>query len=272
MRPGLPLLLLAPLAGCAAQAVPSETIDGAATRDLARAGDLAAGGGLGDGAGAADGAVGELDLAVAAADLALPPGSPDLAQGAAADLAASPRDLAEPPADLGCPGPKIKVGTVCTVQVDDYTGDQATTQPKGDANDGKSGDNPYFRRTNVAYAHSIGGGKYWYTSKHQNPGDPDPRGPQFVDYRPPLATLAAGRYQITAEYRQSDNRAPYDAVYTISHRGGAATVKRDQRLGLDFVTFDLGIYDLGCTGSVRVTDTGADSISFGRLFFKYLGP
>ena len=113
---------------------------------------------------------------------------------------------------------------------------------------------------------------YWFTSKHRESGEPDPKGPQWVDYRPPLEQLGAGRYHVTAQYRQTDNRAPYEALYIVSHRGGMTTVKRDQRVGAGYVNIELGDFDLGCTGWARAQDPGADSITFNKMVFKYLGP
>lgn len=205
-----------------------------------------------------------VDLAAApAADLA---GAGDLT--APADLSPGPIDAAQRP-DGGCPpGGTLRPGQSYTVAVDAHRGDEATTEPKADANDGKMGDNPEFQRHNVARAHL----DYWFTSKHREAGEPDPRGPQWVDYRPPLGRLGAGRYRITAQYRQTENRASYEALYLIMHRGGNTTLKKDQRQGSGYVDLDLGEFDLGCTGWVRVQDTGSESISFNKMTFRYLGP
>ncbi len=174
--------------------------------------------------------------------------------------------------DAGCPAKgSLAIGETWTLEVDAHTGDEATTLPKLDANDGKAGDSPYFRRNNVARAHYFLE-NYWFTSKHQETGEPSPTGPQWVDYAPPLRKLGAGRYQVGVYYRQSDNRAPYPAVYTVHPASGAdVVVKVDQRKGKDFVKVDLGAHDLGCTGWVRVEDTGNDSIVFGKAEFVYLG-
>lgn len=194
-----------------------------------------------------------------------------------ADLAGGPDDLA-PRLDLapgdasvdqggGCPsGGTLRPGQSYTVSIDAFTGDEATTHPKGDANDGKNGDNPYFQRYNVARAHL----DYWYSSGNREAGEPDPRMDQWVDYRPPLGQLGAGRYRITAQYRQTDNRASYEALYIVTHRGGTTTVRRDQRQGTGYVDVPLGEFDLGCTGFVRVQDTGAQSISFNKMVFQFL--
>jgi hypothetical protein len=178
----------------------------------------------------------------------------------------------ETPMEAGCPKGTSKVGDVYKINVDAHTGDEATTEPKTDANDGKNGDNPAFRRTNVARAHTFGA-SYWFTSKHvDTAGEPDPKGAQYVDYVPPLSKLGAGKWEITIFYRQSDNRAPYPAVYEVHHAGGVATINRDQRLGTEYVAFPLGTFDLGCDGYVRAKDTGAESISFGHMEMKYVGP
>ncbi len=174
--------------------------------------------------------------------------------------------------DAGCPTKgSLAIGETWTLDVDAHTGDEATTLPKVDANDGKAGDSPYFRRNNVARAHYFLE-NYWFTSKHQEAGEPSPTGPQWVDYAPPLRKLGAGRYQIGVYYRQSDNRAPYAAVYTVHPATGPeVVVKVDQRKGTEFVKVDLGAHDLGCTGWVRVEDTGNDSIVFGKAELVYLG-
>lgn len=194
----------------------------------------------------------------------------DVAVDAASDAAAdAPIDVGP---DAGCPTKgSLAIGETWTLDVDAHTGDEATTLPKLDANDGKAGDSPYFRRNNVARAHHFLE-NYWFSSKHQEAGEPSPTGPQWVDYAPPLRKLGAGRYQVGVYYRQSDNRAPYPAVYTVHPASGAdVTVKVDQRKGTGFVKVDLGTHDLGCTGWVRVEDTGDDSIVFGKMELVYLG-
>ncbi len=189
------------------------------------------------------------------------------------DTRAQPDSAAiDVPAEAPCASGTSKVGDVYTIAVDGHTGDEATTEPKTDANDGKNGDIPAFRRTNVARAHTFGQ-SYWYTSKHvDTAGEPNPSGPQHVDYAPPLARLGAGRWAITMYYRQGDNRAPYPAVYEVHHAGGTTMINRDQRVGSDYTGFSLGTFDLGCAGYVRVKDTGSESISFGHMEMKYVGP
>ncbi len=182
-------------------------------------------------------------------------------------------DVLDAAPDSGCPAKgSLKVGETWTLVVDSHTGDEATTLPKSDANDAKAGDSPYFRRHNVARAHTFIE-EYWYTSKHQEAGEPSPTGPQWVDYEPPLRKLGTGRYGVAIYYRQSENRASYPAVYTVHPAvGPVVVVKADQRKGTDFVKVDLGEHDLGCTGWVRVEGTGNDSIVFGKMELVYRGP
>jgi len=174
---------------------------------------------------------------------------------------------------------QLAINDTYQLNPDSATGDEATTEPKTDANDGQSGDNPYFRRTNVARAH-VGGcsGRYWYTSSYQEPGEPDPNGPQYVDYAPPFGTgsnqLPPGRYRLNAEYRNTASRAPYPAEYIIHALDGTHVVYKSQ---LDGATnscpnFDLGEFDLGEGSYIRVNDTGGSSITFNRMLFTYVGP
>lgn len=168
----------------------------------------------------------------------------------------------------------MKAGDVYRIVRDGFTtqgGYDGNVLPKTDANDGKNGDNPYYRRHNVARAWSSFGG-YWYTSSHRESGEPDPRGEQWVDYVPPLEMLGGGIYQIKTFYRHSENRADYPAKYIIHHVGGTTTINRDQRIGADMVAFDLGQWNLGTDGWVRVQDTGARSICFGNMEFTYVQP
>jgi len=169
----------------------------------------------------------------------------------------------------GCGDPGIAgPGFVWTIWPDAHTGDEHTTQPKTDAHDGLDGDNPEYRRHNVSRAHI----DYWYTSSYQDAGEPDPNGEQWVDYAPDFATLGAGQYEIVAHYRQTENRAPYEALYKVQHRDGEAIVGRDQREGDDYESLSLGVYDL-CPGDfVRVEDPGANSISFNQMDFIWVGP
>jgi hypothetical protein len=140
---------------------------------------------------------------------------------------------------------QLALNDVYQLNPDSASGDEVTTCPKTDANDGTSGDNPYFRRTNVARAH-LGGcsGRYWYTSSNQSlcsddppvnscppntcADEPDPAGPQYVDYAPPFGTganqLPPGRYRLNAEYRNTTSRASYPAEYIVNHATGTTTV------------------------------------------------
>jgi hypothetical protein len=61
---------------------------------------------------------------------------------------------------------QLALSDVYRLNQDGYTGDENTTQPKADLNDGQNGDNPYYQRTNVAGAHNSGFCTYWYTSAH----------------------------------------------------------------------------------------------------------
>lgn len=187
--------------------------------------------------------------------------------------------LAAQAAEYGTPR-ALNVGDVYRLDPDGYTGDEHTAEPKADANDGSciaagECDNPYFQRTNVTSAHDSGSCLYWYTSDaaHTLAGEPDPNGPQYVEYRPPLNILNPGRYRINAQYRRLTSRATYAAEYIVSHAGGTTTITQVQ-YGTDgaCATFDLGAFDLGSTGYVRVNDPGGGSITFDRMKFTYLGP
>jgi hypothetical protein len=186
-----------------------------------------------------------------------------------ADTAPIP-DVVAPDVAPACP-PTLKPGGEYKIVVDAFTGNEATTMPKTDANDGKAGDNPAFRRTNVARAHTFGE-PYWFTSKHQEAGEPNPKGDQWVDYVPPFAKIGGGRYRVLIKYRAGENRATYPAKYIVQHASGPTTVTRDQHIGTDITEFDVGTYAFGCSGSVRVEDAGAESISFAGARFVYVGP
>ncbi len=173
---------------------------------------------------------------------------------------------------------QLILNDVYQLNVDSATGDEATTLPKTDANDGLNGDNPYFQRTNVARAH-LGGcpERYWYTSSYQEPGEPDPAGTQWVDYAPPFGfganELTPGQYQINAQYRYSASRATYAVQYVVHHANGTTTINKSQRDGtLDACeSFDLGSYNLAAGSYIRVIDTGPQSITFNRMLFSYRG-
>ncbi|NOZ85750.1 MAG: hypothetical protein GXP49_05730, partial [Deltaproteobacteria bacterium] len=157
----------------------------------------------------------------------------------------------------------LSVGETYTVQVDSHTGDEAGTQPKTDANDGRNGDNPRFRRHNVARAHN----DYWYTSSHQEAGEPNPAGEQWVDYKPDFNGLGTGCYKITAQYRATENRATYPVLYQVRNsKGVVANYSRVQNRGSgEYRDEDLGNHFM-CTDSyVRIEDPGTGSISFNKM-------
>lgn len=168
----------------------------------------------------------------------------------------------------------LNFGDIYRIDPDGFTGDEVTTQPKEDLNDGLSGDNPYFRRTNVARAHDSGGvcGRYWYTSAYQEAGEPDPAGEQYVDYVPPFGTdgLPGGGYRLTAQYRYDANRASYPVEYIVHHVGGTTVVPIVQAGPTTCDTIELGTFDLGTDGFVRVNDTGSQSIVFKWIRFQYV--
>ena len=168
----------------------------------------------------------------------------------------------------------LAIGDTYRLEVDAWTGDEGTTEPTTDANDGLSGDNPYFQRNNIAHAHNSGGCQYWYTSSHYNlPHDPNPAGPQWVDYKPPLNILGAGRYRIVAQYRNTPARATYPAQYIVHlGDGSTTTVNKSQLEGVDCVEFQVGEFDLGSTGWMRVNDTGSQSLVMSHVKFTWLGP
>ncbi|MBW1810494.1 MAG: hypothetical protein JRJ87_20015, partial [Deltaproteobacteria bacterium] len=171
-------------------------------------------------------------------------------------------DCAPNPGSLG-------VGQTYTLQVDAHSGDEDTTQPKTDANDGQNGDNPRYRRHNVARAHN----DYWYTSTYQEAGEPDPAGEQWVDYAPDFSSLGVGCYKIMAQYRGTDSRALYAAQYRIiDTRDGDVLIERVQeRVGGAYVDEDLGNHFMCPDSFVRIQDPGPNSITFNRMQFTYLG-
>jgi hypothetical protein len=164
----------------------------------------------------------------------------------------------------------LTVGQTYVVGIDAFRGDEATTEPKRDANDGDDGDNPQFRRVNVARAH----GNYWYSSSHQEPGEPDPNGPQYVDYVPSFNDLGVGCYHVETEYRATENRANYAVDYQLFD-GDQVRVSYEviQARGEgEYVPIDLGRHVLCAETRVRVSDPGPASISFHPMHFTYLGP
>ena len=162
----------------------------------------------------------------------------------------------------------LQVGDSYLLPIDGYTGDLWTTEPKTDANDGQNGDCPYFQRYRVQLAHNSGNCTYWCSSKAESPNE------KWVDYKPPLDICGTGRYHIIGKYRNSENRAPYPALYIVYHTAGTTTVEKHQTDGTsgDCIYFTIGDFDLGSTGYLRVKDTGGSSITWDPMEFKYLGP
>ncbi|MBD3386600.1 hypothetical protein GF407_16975 [candidate division KSB1 bacterium] len=159
----------------------------------------------------------------------------------------------------------LRVGETFTIVIDEFSGGGSTTQPKTDANDGENGDNPYYQRHNVARAHVF----YWYSSSHQEEGEPDPAGEQWVDYTPPFENIGRGIFRIEAQYREGRNRATYPAIYEIHHRDGITVEEQVQHIpeigGGAWLT--LGEFEMDGDDYVRVIDTGDRSISFGEMKF-----
>lgn len=177
------------------------------------------------------------------------------------------------------PRQNLALYDVYQLNPDGFTGGEGTTEPKVDLNDGLNGDNKFYKRTNVARAWPYGCAQpYWYTSAYQEAGEPDPAGPQYVDYAPPFGAnsnqLPPGRYRLNAQYRFTDARAYYPAEYTVNHAGGSTTILQSQREGTPDAceSFDLGEFDLQSGSFIHVNDTGTESITFNRMLFTYLGP
>ena len=173
-----------------------------------------------------------------------------------------PGDCTPAPGILG-------VGDTFTQEVDAHTGDEHTTQPKTDANDGAGGDNPDFRRHNVARAHN----DYWYTSSYREADEPDPNGEQWVDYTPDFTLLGVGCYHIVAQYRATESRATYAAYYQIRNEDGLVVqFDRVQERGSgEYRDEDLGNQYMCPDSYVRIEDPGANSITFNIMRFTYLG-
>jgi len=170
----------------------------------------------------------------------------------------------------------LNVGDVFVVARDGWTSPPGGSAydgdvlPKMDTNNGLSGDSRYYRRHNVARAWPTDSG-YWFTGSTQNPGEPDPAGPQWVDYVPPFEVLGAGRYVIDAGYRWSSGRATYPAVYRVYHANGMSVSQRDQRLGnvgANIYYLGLGEFEMRPGSFIRVEDTGTQSITFGNARFR----
>ena len=164
----------------------------------------------------------------------------------------------------------LSVGQTYVIGVDAHSGDEASTEPKVDANDNRNGDNPEFRRHNVARAHN----DYWYTSSHQFEGEPDPNGEQWVDFTPNFNELGVGCYQIVTQYRATENRATYSAHYNVmGNEGIIVQFEQVQQRGMgEYIEVDMGNQMMCPDRFIRVSDPGTASISFHPTHFTYLGP
>ena len=178
-----------------------------------------------------------------------------------------------PPPESGecapIPG-SLNVGETHVVGVDAFTGDEATTEPKTDANDGLNGDNPRYRRHNVMRAH----GDYWYTSSFQQAGEPNPNDLQWVDYTPDFQSLGIGCYKVIGQYRATENRANYIVDYRVMNTASGNLVYQEvQAKGAgEYHDVHLGNYQLCANSFVRIQDPGAKSITFNKVRFVYQGP
>ncbi len=165
----------------------------------------------------------------------------------------------------------LDVGATYTVEIDAHTGDEDTTEPKTDANDGRGGDRIDYRRHNVARAHNR---LYWYTSNHRVAGEPDPSGEQHVDYVPDFSSIGVGCYHIVAQYQSTENRALYAAEYLI--RDGERVRARyevvQERGPYASVGVDLGTHVMCPESYLRIRDPGPNSITFNAARFTYRGP
>jgi len=209
---------------------------------------------------------------------------------------------------LTIPNCEPKVGTlgnggVYTVGMDGFYGDEHTTRPKTDVHPGigeastAAGDNPEFFRFNVARASgsktstslqtNFSGG--WYSSAHQNAGEPSPSDEQYVAYLPPIQDLGIGYYEITISYRRTENRTKsYPAVYqiwTMTPEGEDYFVEEtytqyEEDSSGEAITDPFGTFTektltftpFMCANSfLKVVDPGTGSISFGPAKFKFLG-
>lgn len=182
------------------------------------------------------------------------------------------RGEADPPQPARCEAQagSLSIGQTYTVDVDAHTGDEATTEPKVDANNGLGGDNPRFRRQNVARAYN----DYWYTSSHQAPGEPNPASEQWVDYTPDFGALGIGCYHVVARYRATSSRATYPAQYRVINSGAGDVLIERVQLRVDGAYIDegLGNHVLCSNAYVRIQDPGSDSITFNEMRFVYQGP
>ncbi len=157
-----------------------------------------------------------------------------------------------------------------TINVDGHTGEEHTTRPRVDKNDGLNGDNPRFRRHNVARAFH----QYWYTSGHQKSGEPNPKGEQWVDYKPVFSVLGVGWYRIIPTYRATKHRPSYPAYYYVKNTKTGRDILRLrlQNQSKGYRNFNMGVYYMCKDSYLRVEDKGSGSILFKEAKFIYLGP
>jgi hypothetical protein len=160
-----------------------------------------------------------------------------------------------------------------SINPDDHTGKEGSTRPKYDKHDGKKGDNRLYMRHNVARAFKSGPLAYWYTSSHRKSGEPNPKGEQWVDYKPNFSKLGVGRYRILATYRSTRNRASYPALYIAKNtKTGDFTKSQKQNQSRAYRVVDMGVRYMCKDSYLRVEDPGSRSIAFGKAKFIYLGP
>lgn len=164
----------------------------------------------------------------------------------------------------------LKTNQAFLVNVDAHTGKEHTTQPKKDKNDGKNGDNPQFRRHNVARAFH----QYWYSSSRREPGEPDPNGEQWVDYTPNFSNLGVGWYRLSAEYRSTHHRPSYLVHYYAKNTktGDRVTYARQNQSKIAYRWVQMGDHYMCKDSSIRVEDKGPGAVSFKRAKFIYLRP
>ena len=165
---------------------------------------------------------------------------------------------------------KLRKNQAFTVNVDAHTGREGTTQPKKDKNNGKNGDNPQFRRHNVARAFH----HYWYSSSKRNSGEPDPKGEQWVDYKPNFSNLGVGWYRLSAEYRSTHHRPSYLVHYYAKNTNtdDKVTYARQNQRKIAYRWVQMGVHYMCKDSYIRVEDPGRGAISFKRAKFIYLGP
>lgn len=169
----------------------------------------------------------------------------------------------------------LKKDQTFMINVDAFTGDEDKTEPKIDKNDGKDGDNPQFRRHNVARGFKPGTiNAYWYTSSRRKKNEPDPNGPQWVDYTPDFSKLGVGRYRIAIEYRSTHHRPDYPVHYYAkdTKTGDFLKLWKQNQHTKSYRWVQMGIHFMCKDSYVRVEDKGPGAISFKRGRFTYLGP